>query len=93
MPDSLTGKELVAALAELPPVSSVLHRLLDVLDDPDSDLDDITRLIRAETALSAQVLRLESAQASARAYREALAQRNAAAATAENRLPVSMRPF
>jgi HD-like signal output (HDOD) protein len=58
MSASLTEKELSGAVAELPPVSTVLHRLLEVLDDPDSDLDDITRLIRAETALSAQVLRL-----------------------------------
>ncbi len=58
MPASLTDKELAAGVAELPPVSTVLHRLLEVLEDPDGDLDDITRLIRAETALSAQVLRL-----------------------------------
>ncbi|MGH8020632.1 MAG: HDOD domain-containing protein [Opitutaceae bacterium] len=58
MSASLTEQELAAGVAELPPVSTVLHRLLEVLEDPDSDLDDITRLIRAETALSAQVLRL-----------------------------------
>ncbi|BET66245.1 HDOD domain-containing protein [Opitutales bacterium ASA1] len=58
MSSPLTDQELSAAVAELPPVSSVLHRLLDVLNDPDSDLDDVTRLVQVETALAAQVLRL-----------------------------------
>ena len=54
----LTDPELLAAIAELPPVSSVLQRILAVLADPHSDLADIARLVRAETALAAQVLRL-----------------------------------
>jgi HD-like signal output (HDOD) protein len=58
MPTPVSDQELAAAVAELPPVSSVLQRILAVLDDPNSDLDDISRLVRAETALSAQVLRL-----------------------------------
>jgi HD-like signal output (HDOD) protein len=37
---------------------SIMWRLLGVLDDPDSDVDDIARLIRVDTALAAQVLRL-----------------------------------
>jgi HD-like signal output (HDOD) protein len=58
MPTAVTDQELAAAVEELPPVSAVLQRILVVLEDPDSDLDDISRLVRAETALSAQVLRL-----------------------------------
>lgn len=54
----LAETELTAAIAELPPVSSVLQRTLVVLSDPQSDLDDIARLVRAETVLAAQVLRL-----------------------------------
>lgn len=53
-----TETELSAAIAELPPVSSVLQRTLVVLSDPQSDLDDIARLVRSETVLAAQVLRL-----------------------------------
>lgn len=58
MPNPLSETELAAAIAELPPVSAVLQRILTVLRDPHSDLDDIARLVRAETALAAQVVRL-----------------------------------
>lgn len=58
MPTPVTDQELAAAVEELPPVSAVLQRILVVLEDPNSDLDDISRLVRAETALSTQVLRL-----------------------------------
>lgn len=54
----LAEAELSAAIDDLPPVSSVLQRTLVVLGDPHSDLDDIARLVRAETVLAAQVLRL-----------------------------------
>lgn len=54
----LTDEELRAAMAEVPPVSAVVQRLLAVLQDPRSDVDDVARLVRTETALSAQVLRL-----------------------------------
>lgn len=54
----ITEAELSAAIAELPPVSMVLQRTLVVLSDPRSNLDDIARLIRAETVLAAQVVRL-----------------------------------
>lgn len=57
-PIPLSDAELAAALAELPPVSAVLQRTLVVLSDPHSDLPDIARLVRAETVLAAQVLRL-----------------------------------
>lgn len=58
MPTPLSESELTAAIAELPPVSGVLQRILTVLRDPHSDLDDIARLVKAETALAAQVVRL-----------------------------------
>jgi HD-like signal output (HDOD) protein len=54
----LSDSELTAAIAELPPVSAVLQRTLVVLSDPHSDLTDIARLVRAETVLASQVLRL-----------------------------------
>lgn len=57
-PRPLAEAELSTAIAELPPVSAVLQRTLVVLSDPQSDLDDIARLVRSETVLAAQVLRL-----------------------------------
>ncbi len=54
----VSDQEIAAALERLPPVSSVIRRLLAVLDDPNSDIDDISRLIRVDIALSAEVLRL-----------------------------------
>lgn len=58
MAKRVSDYELVAATAQLPPVSAVLQRVLRVLQDPHSDLDDLTRLIGAETSLSVQVVRL-----------------------------------
>lgn len=59
MPASpVSDLDLATAIADLPPVSVVLQRLITVLNDPNSDLDDISRLVKAETALAAQVLRL-----------------------------------
>lgn len=54
----VSDKELHTAIAELPPVSAVIQRILAVLQDPRSDVDDVARLVRTETALAAQVLRL-----------------------------------
>jgi HD-like signal output (HDOD) protein len=54
----LSDKELADAVDQLPPVVSVMWRLLGVLRDPDSDVDNIARLVRVDTALAAQVLRL-----------------------------------
>lgn len=54
----VTDQELHAAIAELPPVSAVIQRILAALHDPRSDVDDVARLVRTETALAAQVLRL-----------------------------------
>lgn len=54
----VSEQELRTAIAELPPVSAVIQRVLAVLQDPRSDVDDVARLVRTETALAAQVLRL-----------------------------------
>ncbi|MBE2215524.1 MAG: HDOD domain-containing protein [Opitutaceae bacterium] len=58
MSSPVSEQELRAAIAELPPVSAVIQRILAVLQDPRSDVDDVARLVRTETALAAQVLRL-----------------------------------
>lgn len=58
MSTSLTDTEIAAAVAYLPPVSAVLQRILKVLGDPNAPIDDIGRLVRAETGLAAQVLRM-----------------------------------
>jgi len=57
-PRPLNDAELGAAIADLPAVSVVMQRILGVLADPRSDLADIGRLVRTETALSAQVVRM-----------------------------------
>ena len=54
----ITDQELTQAVDQLPPVLSVMRRLLAVMRDPNSDVDDIARLVRADTALAAQTLRL-----------------------------------
>jgi HD-like signal output (HDOD) protein len=58
MPNPVTDQELATALEALPPVSPVLQRLLFVLDDPHSDLDDISKLVRTDAGLSTKMLRL-----------------------------------
>jgi HD-like signal output (HDOD) protein len=57
MPTPLTDPEIAAAVAYLPPVSVVLQRILKVLGDPHAPIEDIGRLVRAETGLATQVLR------------------------------------
>jgi HD-like signal output (HDOD) protein len=55
---SISDQELSHVVEQLPPVLSVIRRLLAVLRDPNSDISDIARLVRADTALAAQTLRL-----------------------------------
>lgn len=54
----VSDAEVASAVACLPPVSAVMQRILSILRDPDAPLEDIARLVRAETALAAQVLRM-----------------------------------
>jgi len=54
----ITDQELAQAVDQLPPVVSVIRRLLAVMRDPNSEVQDIARLMRADTALAAQTLRL-----------------------------------
>jgi HD-like signal output (HDOD) protein len=54
----LSDSEIAAAVATLPPVSAVLQRILSILQDPNAPLEDIARLVRAETGLASQVLRM-----------------------------------
>lgn len=58
MSEIALNARLTKAIEGLPPVAAVIRRLLAVLDDPNSDLEDISSLIRADTALTANVLRL-----------------------------------
>lgn len=57
-PVLISDAELAAAVDKLPPVGAVMQRLLGVLQDPDSSVDDVAALVRVDTALAAQVLRL-----------------------------------
>jgi len=54
----ISDQELSEAVDQLPPVVSVIRRLLAVTRDPNCDVEDIARLVRADTALAAQTLRL-----------------------------------
>jgi len=55
---SVTDQEIFDAANRLPPIATVLRRLLAVLQDPNSDIEDISKLIRVDAALTAQVLRV-----------------------------------
>ena len=57
-PVLISDHELAAAVDKLPPVGAVMQRLLAVLQDPDSSVEDVAALVRIDTALAAQVLRL-----------------------------------
>jgi len=54
----VTDQEISEAANRLPPIAAVLRRLLAVLQDPNSDIEDISKLIRVDAALTAQVLRV-----------------------------------
>ncbi len=69
MPVSISDQDLVQAVEQLPPVLSVIRRLLAVLRDPNSDVADLARLVRADTALAAQTLRLANSPLFARHQR------------------------
>jgi len=57
-PALVSDQELAAAVDKLPPVGAVMQRLLAVLQDADASIDDIAALVRVDTALATQVLRL-----------------------------------
>jgi HD-like signal output (HDOD) protein len=58
MTEPVTDQELAAVVEQLPPVATVIQRLLAVLRDPLSEVADITRLVLIDTTLAAQILRL-----------------------------------
>jgi HD-like signal output (HDOD) protein len=58
VPVSISDQELSQSVDQLPPVVSVIRRLLAVMRDPNSEVGDIARLVRADTAIAAQTLRL-----------------------------------
>lgn len=57
---ALSDKEIATAITDLPPVSNVVQRLLVVLADAHSGLSDVARLVKTDTALSAQILRISN---------------------------------
>jgi HD-like signal output (HDOD) protein len=58
MPELLSDQTLAEAVEQLPPAAAIIRRLLAALADPNSDIDDISRIIRVDTVLATQVLRL-----------------------------------
>lgn len=50
--------EIVSGISDLSPAPKILPKLLKLLRDPDSTLEDIATLIKLDAALTAQVLRI-----------------------------------
>src|SRR5690606_41336594 len=55
---AFAGPGVAAAVGDLPPVSVVLQRRLGVLRGAHASVEDLARLVRAETVLAGQVLRV-----------------------------------
>ncbi|MCG8637750.1 MAG: HDOD domain-containing protein [Desulfobacterales bacterium] len=48
---------LIKEIKNLKPIPAVVHPLLEVVDDPSSDMEDIARIIQYDPAITASVLR------------------------------------
>ena len=58
---SLTAEKTEAVLKtikELPPLPLVVHKLLQVMDDPNSSADDISQVLNSDQAMASKVLKL-----------------------------------
>ena len=58
--NTISPIELKKAATQLPPSPRIFGKLGKLLKSPDTDLDDITKLVNADSALTAQVLRLSN---------------------------------
>jgi HD-like signal output (HDOD) protein len=59
-PSIPTPESLVAALGPLPPTAQILSRLQTMLADPNSDLGDISALLRLDAAMTTRVIKISN---------------------------------
>ena len=59
-PNYSTPEQLVAALGPLPPTAQVLARLQGLLANPNSDLDDVSKLLRLDAAMTTRVIKISN---------------------------------
>lgn len=59
-PNYSTPEQLVAALGPLPPTAQVLARLQGLLNNPNSDLDDVATLLRLDAAMTTRVIKISN---------------------------------
>ena len=59
-PDFPTPEQLVAQLGALPPTAQVLARMQALLADPNSDLGDVSALLRLDAAMTTRVIRISN---------------------------------
>ena len=59
-PNIPTPELLVAELGALPPTAQVLARLQGLLADPNSDLDDVSTLLRLDAAMTTRVIKISN---------------------------------
>ena len=50
-------QELIKEIKNLKPIPAVVHPLLEVVDDPNSGMEDIAKIIQYDPAITAEVLR------------------------------------
>lgn len=62
-PTSLPKETLFAIAATLPADLRVLSKLADTLKDPNSDLDDVARVLRRDVTLAAKILQISNSAA------------------------------
>lgn len=51
---------LIQDISQLPPTPQILPKLQELLADPDSSLTDVTKLIRLDPALTAQIIKISN---------------------------------
>ena len=59
-PNFSTPEQLVAQLGALPPTAQVLARMQALLADPNSDLGDVSALLRLDAAMTTRVIRISN---------------------------------
>lgn len=57
---SFTVRDIIEGVSRLPAAPRIMPKLQALLRDPNSSLSDITRLLRLDSALSAQIVRLSN---------------------------------
>lgn len=61
VPENFSSPEqLAAALGSLPPIAQVLARLQSLLNDPNSDLGDVVKLLKLDAAMTTRVVKISN---------------------------------